>query len=193
MEVARTKRDELVDGHYDIAEEVKAFQETKAGVKGLCDSGAVKIPRFFIHAPESLLSGNTSDIKLEMPLINLRGFEGDGARRREIVDSIRRASETWGFFQMVNHGVPDGTMDSMLKAVRGFHEQPKEAKMGLYSTDSKQNVRFYSNGSFSESNPAIWKDTLSCSFIDDTDLDPEAIPLICRYSNIMQNLFLIFH
>lgn len=32
---------------YDTANEVKAFDETKAGVKGLADSGVIKIPRFF--------------------------------------------------------------------------------------------------------------------------------------------------
>lgn len=32
---------------YDKAKEVGAFNETKAGVKGLVDSGVTKIPRFF--------------------------------------------------------------------------------------------------------------------------------------------------
>ena len=46
---------EIVDNvfsDYDRAKEVKEFDETKAGVKGLVDSGVVKIPRFFIHPPE---------------------------------------------------------------------------------------------------------------------------------------------
>lgn len=34
---------------YDKAKEVKEFDDTKAGVKGLVDSGVTKIPRFFIH------------------------------------------------------------------------------------------------------------------------------------------------
>lgn len=84
---------------YDRAKEVKDFDETKAGVKGLVDSGVVKIPKFFIHPVENLqnhvVSGST--VYFQVPVIDLEGFEGD--RRKEIRDRILAASETWGFFQ----------------------------------------------------------------------------------------------
>ncbi|KAK3034305.1 hypothetical protein RJ639_032645, partial [Escallonia herrerae] len=51
-----------------------------------------------------------------------------GERRREIVDEIRKASEEWEFFRIVNHGVPFRLMDGMLNGIRRFHEQPEEAK-----------------------------------------------------------------
>ncbi|CAI0434368.1 unnamed protein product [Linum tenue] len=38
---------------YDRAADVKAFEDTKAGVKGLVDAGLTTIPRFFIHPPEN--------------------------------------------------------------------------------------------------------------------------------------------
>jgi hypothetical protein len=36
--------------NYDRAKEVKEFEEIKAGVKGLIDSGVTKIPRFFVDS-----------------------------------------------------------------------------------------------------------------------------------------------
>lgn len=68
------------------------FDETKAGVEGLVDSGVLKIPRIFINPPENLPKPTSSDVHLEIPAINLEGFEG--RRRTEIVNEIREASET---------------------------------------------------------------------------------------------------
>ncbi|KAL0435624.1 UNVERIFIED_CONTAM: putative 2-oxoacid dependent dioxygenase [Sesamum radiatum] len=67
------------NGHYDWAKEVKEFDETKAGVKGLVDAGVTKLPRLFVHPPESLQSRPKLDgVPLDLPTIDLQGL---GARR----------------------------------------------------------------------------------------------------------------
>ncbi|KAL0435629.1 UNVERIFIED_CONTAM: Deacetoxyvindoline 4-hydroxylase [Sesamum radiatum] len=158
------------DCAYDWEKEVEEFEKTKAGVKGLVDSGITKIP-----------------------VIDFQGVEGNGPRRMQIVDEIRKASETWGFFQIVNHGVPTSVMDGILESRRRFHEQPKEAKMDLYSSDGRRNVRFYTiNGHLKKPEVASWRDAFSCTFMD-SFLDPELIPPVCRneiteYMNQMINL-----
>ncbi|KAK2970147.1 hypothetical protein RJ640_019615 [Escallonia rubra] len=175
------------DGHYEWAKEVKAFDETKAGVKGLVDAGVVKLPKLFIHRPETLnhpsppCNDTISAVLFELPTIDFTGLErgGVGARRREVVDEIRKASEEWGFVRIVNHGVPLSVMDAMLDGIRRFHEQPQEAKTHLYSSDSTRSVRFNSNVSLGDLDPACWRDLLTCVFRDDT-LDPQAIPAVCR-------------
>lgn len=169
------------DANYDKAKEVEEFDETKAGVMGLVDSGVSRIPRFFIHPPENLpKSSNTCDFSLQVPLIDLEGFED--CRRTEIVDRIFEASETWGFFQLINHGVPVSVMDEMIEGVRGFHEQPKEVKMEIYSRDYKKPVRFFCNGDLLVTKGAAnWRDTIAFDFRDG-QLDPELFPQICRYT-----------
>ncbi|XWS76280.1 hypothetical protein CRYUN_Cryun01aG0161800 [Craigia yunnanensis] len=124
---------------YDRAKEVEDFDETKAGVKGLV---TLVLSRFFIHPLENLQSLNassTTTVYFQVPVIDLEGFEG--SQRKEILDGILAASETWGFFQVVNHGVPLCIMDGMLEGVRRFHEQPKDVKIEWYSRDYKQPVR----------------------------------------------------
>ena len=74
---------------YDRVKEVKEFDETKAGVKGLVDSGVVKIPRFFIHPPEKLPSPLSNNIASDhisqlVPMIDLKGFGSE--QRSEIVN-----------------------------------------------------------------------------------------------------------
>lgn len=172
-----------MDVLHDLAKEVKEFQETRAGVKGLVDSGMATIPRMFIHQPQDLPKAPHFNIvknnEFKVPMIDLRGLEF--GRRKEIVDEIREAAETWGFFQMINHGIPITVMDELLETHRRFHEQPGEVKMELYSPDTKQKVRFYSNiGIVNESRPANWRDTLACTFPDGT-MDPQALPIVSRY------------
>ncbi|KAI3892384.1 hypothetical protein MKX03_012602, partial [Papaver bracteatum] len=44
----------------DRVAELKAFDETKAGVKGIVDAGVVRVPRIFVRLPDEVAS--TSDI-----------------------------------------------------------------------------------------------------------------------------------
>ncbi|XP_059654338.1 1-aminocyclopropane-1-carboxylate oxidase homolog 1-like [Cornus florida] len=118
MEVSTTEKS--IDGDYNWAKEVNEFDETKAGVKGLVDAGIVNIPRFFINPPEKLQ--NSSNTTHQIPIIDLRGFEDDGQHRHKIFNEIREASETWGFFQLVNHGVPDSVMDGMIEAAANWRD-----------------------------------------------------------------------
>ncbi|KDP26555.1 hypothetical protein JCGZ_17713 [Jatropha curcas] len=163
---------------YNKAEEVKVFDETKAGVKGLVDSGISKIPRFFIHPPENLQKSCSSSL-LKVPVIDFEGFDSCW-RRREVVNEILNAAETWGFFQMVNHVIPVSVLDEMLVSVKRFHQQPQELKMEWYSRDSKRKVRYFCNGDLLVNKaPANWRDTIAFDF-QDGKLDPNFYPQICR-------------
>lgn len=169
-----------MESNYDRAKEVKEFDETKAGVKGLLDAGVVKIPKIFIHVMEKLenrLSENYGT-SIQVPVIDLGDFKN--RPREEIVNEISKASETWGFFQMVNHGIPVCVMEEMIGGIKRFHEQPREVKMEWYSRDVKQRVRFYCNGDLLVAKSANWRDSIVCHY-DDSVLDSDALPLVCRY------------
>lgn len=163
------------------AKEFKEFLETKAGVKGLVDAGVAKIPRIFIHPQENLPKPSSEDHSssngLQVPVIDFNGLKY--GKRAEIIDKIRKAAEIWGFFQVVNHGIPGFIIDDLLAEVRQFHEQPFEVKKEWYSNDETKKVRYYSNGFFNPSMAASWKDGLSCR--EAHQLDEEQIPQICRF------------
>ena len=86
----------VAQGHQAWCKEMEEFEETKAGVKGLVDSGVVKIPRIFMHPDQDKLPKCSSD-NLQVPVIDLQGAE---ARRNVIVDQIREACETWGMLSI---------------------------------------------------------------------------------------------
>ncbi|XP_068645797.1 1-aminocyclopropane-1-carboxylate oxidase homolog 1-like [Aristolochia californica] len=159
---------------YDRAKEVKKFDDTKAGVKGLADSGIEKIPRFFIHPPESRSKPYTGPIQLQAPVIDLAGVEGE--RRKEIVKEIGLAAENWGFFQVINHGIPSDIMVEIVESVRRFSDET-ETRKKLYSRDPAKKVRFSTNFDLFTSRAADWRDTFTCSF---DGLDPQELPSVCR-------------
>ena len=52
----------------------------------------------------------------------------NGPEHEKVVDEIVRASETLGFFQVVNHGVPLELLESLKDAAHTFFNLPQEKK-----------------------------------------------------------------
>ncbi|KAL9227582.1 hypothetical protein vseg_003256 [Gypsophila vaccaria] len=177
----KTKSTELVGSdelNYDREVELSELMSTKAGVKGLVDSGISSVPRIFKVQAEQKHSEefNCNNKQFQVPIINLEGFQGE--RRQEIIDDILHASKTWGIFQVVCHGVPSDVMKNMLRSVSEFHEQPRELKEEFYSHDSTRKVWYYMTV-HPVRKAALWKDTIACQF-EDVTVDYQALPLICR-------------
>ncbi|KAL8522921.1 hypothetical protein ACS0TY_013029 [Phlomoides rotata] len=74
---------------YDRIKELKAFEETKASVKGLVDSGIQNVPKIFIRPHDELLDElNYSHSDLQVPIIDLSGIGGEDYRRK-IVGEVK--------------------------------------------------------------------------------------------------------
>ncbi|KAI3850950.1 hypothetical protein MKW92_003535 [Papaver armeniacum] len=120
----------VVEETYDRSKEIKDFDDSKLGVKGLLDSGFTSIPQFFIHPPESLpCNTTTSNFFMpsnEIPTVDLYPINTD---RSLIVDQIKEASCEWGFFRVINHEVPLDILNRAIMSIKAFNEQSNEVKM----------------------------------------------------------------
>ncbi|CAM0908094.1 unnamed protein product [Alopecurus aequalis] len=150
---------------------LKAFDGTKAGVKGLVDAGVTAVPSIFHHQPDHRHRHNFT-----VPVIDLSAAS---TGRAAVVAQVKEAAETVGFFQVVNHGVPEGAMSAMLAAARGFYEEPVEAKAPYYSRDPGRRVRYQSNLDLFTAPAACWRDTLFMELAPEPPR-PEEIPAACR-------------
>ncbi|XP_017222312.2 1-aminocyclopropane-1-carboxylate oxidase homolog 1 [Daucus carota subsp. sativus] len=159
--------------------ELQAFDDTKAGVKGLVDAGVKKIPDIFIHPPD-VFENNSGDKCKDfcIPVIDLEGLDKDQESHQEIVNKVRCASETFGVFQVVNHGIPVNVLEEMLHGVRRFFEQDTEVKKEFYTRDSTRKVVYYSNFYLFSAPAADWRDTLYCVMAPPPQ--PEELPAPCR-------------
>lgn len=171
--------------NYDRKSELKAFDDTKAGVKGLVDAGLTKIPRIF-NCQQFIFqhSSKTASDQHNIPVIDLKGNLEVSSFEADIIDRVRNACENWGFFQLINHGIPINIMDETLNGVRRFHEQDTEAKKQLYTRDLSKKVQYVSNFDLYQAGAANWRD----SFVTFMAPDPpssEELPDVCRYVVIL--------
>ncbi|XP_004292099.1 PREDICTED: 1-aminocyclopropane-1-carboxylate oxidase homolog 1-like [Fragaria vesca subsp. vesca] len=93
------------------------------------------------HPSSEDISGKLGhDHRFNIPVVDL----GDVASGRpfKVIEDIRPAAKSVGFFHMVNHGVPKRVLEEMLEGIRGFHELPREVKAEYYTRDP---TRKYTN------------------------------------------------
>ncbi|MCD7457191.1 aconitate hydratase [Datura stramonium] len=76
------------------------------------------------------------------PIINLEKL--NGAERASTMEKINDACENWGFFELVNHGIPHEVMDTVEKLTKGHYKKCMEqrfkelvAKKGLEGVEAE--------------------------------------------------------
>nr|AFK35571.1 unknown [Lotus japonicus] len=158
--------------------ERKAFDETKAGVKGLVDAGVKKIPTFFHHQHDKFEQASNSGDHV-VPVIDLANIDKDPSLRQEVVNQLREASETWGFFQIVNHGIPLSVLEEIKDGVQRFYEQDTEVTKEFYTRERYKSFIYNSNFDIYSSPALNWRDTFLCYLAPDPP-KPEDLPQVCR-------------
>jgi len=160
--------------------ELKRFDDTKAGVKGLVDHGITKIPRLFHHPPDEHVKVSTSGSTAQsIPVIDLAQVHKDPSLRQDVIHRIREASEKWGFFQVVNHGIPLTVLEDLEDGVRRFYEQDIEVKKDLYTRDHMRPFVYNSNFDIYTSPALNWRDTFLC-YLAPNPPKPQDLPEVCR-------------
>ncbi|GMH07274.1 hypothetical protein Nepgr_009114 [Nepenthes gracilis] len=169
--------------NYDRASELKAFDDTKAGVMGLVNNGISTIPHIFIHPSHT--SSNSSPISnakvttKSIPIVDFNGIEKDPNLRKHVIEEIRDASENWGFFQVINHGISIHLLEEMLDGVRRFYEQDNEIKKQYYTRDPSKNMIYNSNFDLHTGPAANWRDSFVIRMAPHSPI-PEELPAVCR-------------
>lgn len=178
--VRRGKKQMETESNYDRKAELKAFDDTKAGVKGLVDAGVTKIPRIFCSGKLIFDQNSAANLDLNIPIIDLKGMIlEDSSLHSEIIAQIRSACENWGFFQLINHGIPSNVLDEMINGIRKFHEQDTEAKKDFYSRDFSKKVYYLSNFDLYQAPAANWRDSVIFDLASEPPSHQE-LPHMCR-------------
>ncbi|CDP05673.1 unnamed protein product [Coffea canephora] len=60
------------------------------------------------------------------PIINMKNLHGD--KRASTMEHIKDACENWGFFELVNHGIPHEMMDTVERLTKGHYKKCMEQR-----------------------------------------------------------------
>ncbi|CAM8937767.1 unnamed protein product [Rhodiola kirilowii] len=77
----------------------------------------------------------------DLPVIDLSDVH-DATRLASIVSQIGYACRTWGFFQVINHGVPGEVLENILLEAGKFFELPMEEKMKVVKVLHEKKLGF---------------------------------------------------
>ena|ERR1044072_7314435 len=145
------------------------------GVKGLSEMGLKSLPKQYIQPLEERTSMIQVAPQESIPIIDMSNWDDP-----KVGDAICDAAEKWGFFQIINHGVPLQVLENVKDATYRFFELPAEEKVKCSKENSPSNhVRYGSSFSPDAEKALEWKDYLSLFFVSEA----EAIatwPTACR-------------
>ncbi|KAG6507566.1 hypothetical protein ZIOFF_032916 [Zingiber officinale] len=130
-----------------------SWPEPVVSVQSLSDSGAVAVPGKYVKplSDRPVLIGGGGGRGLRIPVVDLRGGRAAAAQ------AVSEACREWGFFQVVNHGVPAELVEAVRRAWRGFFRLPLEAK-NAYANSPRTYEGFGSRLGVEKDAPLDWGD-----------------------------------
>ncbi|KAK8635820.1 hypothetical protein V6N13_004535 [Hibiscus sabdariffa] len=121
-----------------------------------CNDGA--LPQSYICPPETRPGKLTIPRDDNIPVISLGEASTD---RNNTIINVLKASQEFGLFQVVNHGVSEKLLNDTMNIVAEFFEMPMEDKASLYSEDPNKACRLYtSNTYYGTGKYHFWRDVL---------------------------------
>ncbi|KAL4581587.1 hypothetical protein LXL04_006110 [Taraxacum kok-saghyz] len=146
------------------------------GVKGVSELNLKTIPELFIQ-PVNRRLDTTKVLPDELiPVIDMSNCEDPN-----VIKSICEAAEKWGFYHIVNHGVPLSVMEGVKDATHKFFELSSDEKKKYLSRNSPtKNVRLLTSFNPDVDQAYEWKDHLSCFYVSDEEA-LEFWPSICKH------------
>ncbi|KAH0905567.1 hypothetical protein BRARA_J00251 [Brassica rapa] len=156
--------------------ECKSIDETKAAVHcGLVEPQITEFTSIFglppVASDDKKPSVTASD--LAVPIIDF------AMSRENIVEKIKEASEKWGIFQVINHGVPSSVLEEIKDGVVRFHEEDPEVKKTYFSRDFAKTFIYHNNFELYSSSAGNWRDSFAC-YMAPNPPNPEEIAMACR-------------
>lgn len=143
----------------EAAAYISTFNNTKAS--------SVCFPSDYVLPEEKRPDLSQVSVLNSIPVIDLKDCNEiikNEMGSSQLVQQVSRACEEFGFFQIVNHGVPQELCDRMMSVITDFFELPTEDKKEFYSTDPTKPVRlfsYYLKNNGSQEKVSMWSESFS--------------------------------
>lgn len=135
------------------------------------------LPETYIRPPSQRPDFAAVETGVNIPVVDL-----GSPNKPQIAAQIGLACESYGFFQVVNHGIPAVLILQMLSMAAEFFRLPEEEKIALYSDDPLKKVRLSTSFNVREEKVHNWRDylRLHCYPLEDYLPDWPSKPFLFR-------------
>lgn len=147
------------------------------GVKGLSELGLKTLPPQYIQPPQERFDhrSNEEENKDSIPVIDMSNWDDPN-----VAKAVCDAACKWGFFQIVNHGVPIHVLEDVKDATHKFYALSADEKNKYSKERSVSNhVRFGTSFTPEAEKALEWKDYLSLFFVSEEEA-ASLWPPVCR-------------
>ena len=135
------------------------------GVKGLSETGLKTLPTQYVQPVKERIDIDDVLAGEAIPIIDMSECD-----EKKMADSICDAAERWGFFQIVNHGVPVEALENVQAATHRFFGMSAEEKNKYSKENSTSNNVRYGTSFTPQAEKALeWKDFLSLFFVSEEE------------------------
>ncbi|KAK7316270.1 hypothetical protein VNO77_35180 [Canavalia gladiata] len=115
------------------------------------------VPPSYVQPPERRPGKVINSSDKAIPVIDLGGHD-----RLHTTKQILKASQDYGFFQVINHGVSKDLMDETLNVFKEFHAMSAKEKVNECSQDPNGSCKLYtSSENYKKDAIHYWKDSLT--------------------------------
>ncbi|XP_047312475.1 protein DOWNY MILDEW RESISTANCE 6-like [Impatiens glandulifera] len=90
-----------------------------------------------------------------IPIIDLQSLS---SQRTEIINQILKASQDYGFFQLINHGISGELTRDMMLVAEELFDLPTEDKARLYSDDPNKLCKMKMSIDYSREKVHYWRE-----------------------------------
>ncbi|EES16044.1 2'-deoxymugineic-acid 2'-dioxygenase [Sorghum bicolor] len=106
------------------------------------------------YAVPQLPQAKATPTDISLPVIDL------SRSRDEVCRAILDAGKEFGFFQVINHGIPEQVLQDMESVSEEFFQLPAADKAHFYSEDTNRPNRLFSGSTYKTSKRLYWMDCL---------------------------------
>ncbi|KAF5482384.1 hypothetical protein F2P56_002958 [Juglans regia] len=115
------------------------------------------VPESYVHPPEKRPGKLVVQPCKTIPVVDFEGHD-----QTQIIQQIVKATEEFGFFQVINHGVSKKLMDDAMGVFKEFHGMSWKDKTSQRSKDPNKSCRFYrSSEKYTTEEVHVWRDALT--------------------------------
>ncbi|KAH9621643.1 hypothetical protein KSS87_006317 [Heliosperma pusillum] len=142
--------------------DIQSESQYQKGVKHLHEKGIEKVPKKYIlpitERPIIEKDSHSDKTHIRLPVIDFAQLLGPN--RSQVLNALTDACQQYGFFQVVNHGIPINLINTMLGLCKSFFELNFEERAAYMSSDMRAPARYGTSFNQNKDGVFCWRDFL---------------------------------